>query len=82
MSAQSRLFVSCSVCETKSWAAVALENPEGRIKIEETIYPVTLRRLTGETELDMSWEARSAKLGEDPDTPRPESWWSFEMVPL
>ena len=80
MSAQNRLFVSCSVCETKGWAAVALENPEGRIRVDGTIFPVTMRRLTGEAELDMSWKARSDKLGEDPDTPRPEGWWSFEMI--
>ncbi len=82
MSAEGRLFVSCSACEAKSWSATALANPKGRIRLGNTIYPVTMRRLTLDDELDLSWQARSAKLGNDPDTPRPADWWSFEMVSM
>ena len=79
MSAEHRLFVSCSACESKGWSSIALENPQGRIRVHGIVYPVTMRRLTLDSELDLSWEARSAKLGVDPGTPRPDDWWSFEM---
>ncbi|MDD9889650.1 MAG: hypothetical protein OXU66_00460 [Gammaproteobacteria bacterium] len=59
-----------------------LANPADRIRIENTIYPVTMRRLFQDAELDLSWRARSAKLGNEPGTPRPDDWWSFEMISM
>ena len=82
MSAEHRLFVSCSACESKGWSSIALENPQGRIRVNGIVYPVTMRRLTLDSELDLSWQARSAKLGVDPGTPRPDDWWSFEMISI
>ena len=79
MSDQGRLFVSCSQCASKRWAATALEIPEGRIRIQDTVYPVSMRRLESDADLDLSWRARSIKLGKEPDVPRPDHWWSFEM---
>jgi len=82
MSAERRLFVSCSVCESKGWSAIALEIPQGRIRVDGIVYPVTMRRLTLDSELDLSWQARSAKLDVDPGAPRPDDWWSFEMITI
>ncbi len=80
MSSAGELFVSCSKCASKTWSGYAIENHEGRIRIEETVYPVTLRRLTNPGELDGAWQARTMKLGIDPTRPRPESWWSFQLT--
>jgi hypothetical protein len=80
MSSAGELFISCSNCEPKTWSRYAIENPKGRIRMMETVYPVTLRRLTDSAELDRAWQARILKLGREPDTPRPEGWWSFQLT--
>ncbi|MDJ0786394.1 MAG: hypothetical protein QNK05_06270 [Myxococcota bacterium] len=78
MSHEQRLYVSCSSCEGKRWSAIALEQPAGRVRAGDGLYPVTLRRVEQPEELDAVWEARGRKLGNDPE-PRPEEWWSFEL---
>ena len=80
MSSGGDLYVSCSQCEGKGWSAAALDNPAGYIRARETIYPVTLTRLIHADALDVAWAARVAKLGLEPDTPRPGHWWSFQLT--
>ena len=83
-SPQGRLYLSCSECDGKRWSSAALENPAARIRLDGTVYPVTLRRVTSQQELDLAWETRFNKLqgadesGEAP--PRPDHWWSFEVT--
>ena len=77
MSANDQLYISCAWCDGKYWSGIALENPEGRIRINEKVYPVTLVRLKDPARLDEAWRARAAKLGPDADVPRPDHWWSF-----
>ena len=79
MSAQGDLYVSCSRCEGKQWSTQALINQNARIRINGTVYPVKLRRVTQASELDRAWLARSNKFGRDPDSPRPDHWWSFHL---
>ena len=78
MSWEQRLFVSCSSCEGKTWSAIALAEPEARIRIGSRIYPVELERVEGAARLDAVWRARGAKLGNEPE-PRPDGWWTFEL---
>lgn len=80
MAADGDLYVSCSRCEGKTWSGAALEDPAGFIRVEEDLYPVNLRRVTGAAELDRAWTARVAKLGLDPGTERPDHWWSFNLT--
>ena len=80
MAWQGRLFVSCSKCEYKKWAEIALEQPSGRIRIDDRVYPVRMTRITRPGELDGVWMARANKLGSNEMEPRPENWWTFEMV--
>ena len=79
MSSSGRLFISCSRCDGKAWSAAALENPEGYIRVRETVYPVRLTRLVDSEALDTAWAARVEKLGLDPGTQRPGHWWSFQL---
>lgn len=79
MSHAERLFVSCSACASKQWSAMALAEPSGRVAIEGRVYPVSLARVTDPTLLESVWLARSTKLGND-SAPRPEDWWTFELV--
>ncbi len=79
MSWQGDLFVSCSDCEGKRWSSYALDDPAGRIRIGSDVYPVTLQRVGEVSRLDAVWNARAAKLGDGPATPRPEGWWTFQL---
>lgn len=79
------LFLSCSQCEGKRWSTAALENPQGYIRLNGQVYPISLRRLRDSQELDNAWQSRARKLAalrgqavEDiPD--RPGHWWSFQV---
>lgn len=73
------LFVSCSACAGKRWAAVALEDPRGRVKIADRISPVTITRVVDPERLDAVWRARARKLGQDESTARKPGWWTFEL---
>lgn len=79
MASDGRLFVSCSRCAAKRWSNLALENPRGRIRLGDDVYPVTLKRVTDPAELDEAWRARARKLGPPADSPRPDHWWSFRL---
>ncbi len=72
------LYVSCSRCEGKAWSSAALANPNGYIRVADTIYPVALRRVTENAELDRAWAARARKVQREQE--RPDHWWSFALT--
>ena len=88
MSTNELLYISCARCEGKHWSTIALESHRGRIRIGESIYPVSLARVTDSSELDVAWRARALKMaalrGDDPangpPSPRPDHWWSFRLA--
>ena len=80
MSWQGELFVSCSDCDGKRWSGYALDDPAGRIRIGDDVYPVTLKRVEEPARLDAVWKARAAKLGKEESAPRPEGWWTFQLT--
>lgn len=79
------LFLSCSQCDGKRWSSAALENPAARIRLDGTVYPVTLSRLTSDQDLQRAWRARAEKLAGMRGTAletipeRPDHWWSFQV---
>ena len=79
MSADKALYISCSRCDGKYWSGVALENPAAKIRIDGKVYPVALRRLIDDNQLDIAWLARATKLGRE-NVERPDHWWSFELT--
>ncbi|MDH3640578.1 MAG: hypothetical protein OES38_00650 [Gammaproteobacteria bacterium] len=79
MAAAGKLYLSCSNCEGKRWSGAALNDPEARMRMAGSVYPVTLTRLTNPERLDNAWLARATKLGVPLDTPRPDGWWSFQV---
>ena len=88
-SQEGQLYLSCSQCEGKRWSTAALDNPNARLRMNGTVYPVSLARVTQQAELDTAWQARYGKLqqlnggniGETSDVPeRPGHWWSFQVV--
>ena len=83
------LYLSCSQCGTKRWSNAVLENGRARLRLDGTVYPVTLTRVMDPGELDRAWLARATKLNAlpapataapPPGTPRPDHWWSFRVV--
>ena len=88
MSAEERLYLSCSQCDGKRWSTIALEEGRGRIRIGESVFPISFTRVTGEAELDLAWMARAGKLarlrGRDmSEIPaRPGHWWSFRLASM
>jgi hypothetical protein len=57
-----QLYLSCSQCGTKRWSNAAVENGRARLRLNGTVYPVTVRRVLDPAELDQAWRARVAKL--------------------
>lgn len=80
MAWQGRLFVSCSTCKRKAWAAQAIENPRGRIRIGDAIHRVSLRRVDDPVLLDAVWLARAEKIAFEAAGDRPPDWWTFEVI--
>ena len=83
------LYLSCSQCDGKRWSSAVLDNGVARLRLNETVYPVTLTRVMDPTELDSAWDARVTKLNtlSEPATPAPppgaqrsDDWWSFRVV--
>lgn len=83
-----QLYLSCSQCGTKRWSNAAVENGRARLRLNGTVYPVTVRRVLDPVELDQAWRARVAKLqqmaaADNPapaaDARRPDGWWSFRV---
>ena len=79
MSANSRLYVGCTECTGKTWSAAALADPRGRILVGETLYRVSLTRITAREEIAAAWSARARKYGQDPLAPLPEDYWLFHL---
>ncbi len=82
------LYLSCSQCAAKRWSNAALENDVARLRLNGTVYPVTVTRVMDTGELDRAWLARVTKLNAlpapanpapPPGTPRPDGWWTFRV---
>ena len=71
---------SLDVYAEKYWSNQALASQRGRIRMGDSVYPVTLRRVTDADELELAWSARLSKLGMERATPRPAHWWSFHLT--
>ena len=83
------LYLSCSNCDGKRWSGIAVNDGWARLRLDDTVYPVTLTRVLDPGELDRVWNARLDKLHslEAPanppaplGSPRPDGWWSFRVV--
>jgi len=83
------LYLSCGACETKGWGGRMLKNGSSRIRLGESVYPVTATRVLNSDELDRAWGARAVKLQLHSSalnpavplgTPRADNWWSFRLV--
>ena len=82
------LYLSCGRCEAKRWSGAVLDDSTIRLRLDETVYPVTATRVLDPDELDRAWVARVDKLQVHSSplnpavpvgTPRPDSWWSFRV---
>ena len=74
------LYLSCAGCDGKRWSTAALANNQARLRLNDTVYPVTLTRVMDPAELDRAWIARAAKTGNPNNAgPRQEGWWSFRV---
>lgn len=85
---EGRLYLSCSVCGTKYWAARVGANESARIRLDGVVYPVNLNRVIDESEMDQAWRARDLKLNTienpvgapTPGAPRDPLWWTFRVT--
>ncbi len=82
------LYLSCSVCDTKYWAARVEANEPARLRLDGVIYPVVLNRVMDPDEMDRAWRARDSKLNTmvenpvgapEPGAPRDPRWWTFKV---
>ena len=83
------LYLSCSNCDTKRWSGYAVNDGWARLRLDGTVFPVTLTRVLDPAELDQAWVARLDKLHslDEPanppaplGSPRPDGWWTFRVV--
>lgn len=86
--ADGNLYLSCSVCDTKYWAARVDTNEPARLRLDGVVYPVVLNRVTDSAEMDRAWRARDMKLNTmvenpvgapQPGAPRDPRWWTFRV---
>ncbi len=76
-----QLYVSCSACANKVWSGIALERPQMRIRMAGKVYPVTFTRIEDPALKDEVWRARLEKIdAPDKNAPRPDGWWTFNVV--
>ncbi len=81
------LYLSCSVCDTKYWAARVEADEPARLRLDGIVYPVVLNRVTDPAEMDRAWLARDLKLNSlpnpvgapTPGAPRADRWWTFRV---
>jgi hypothetical protein len=73
-------YLSCASCDGKAWSTAALAHPEVRLRVGETVYPVTVRRVQDPEELDEAWRARARKTARGDGEQRQDGWWSFQVV--
>ena len=87
---QGELFLSCSVCDRKYWAARVGRDEEAVLRLGSLLYPVYINREQDPETMDRAFRARVAKLQHtDIDTmvtPRPplgqerfDHWWTFRV---
>ena len=86
---EGNLFLSCSSCDGKRWSGIAAADGWARLRLDGTVYPVSLTRVLDAGELDRAWTARLDKLHSLAEpanppaplgSPRPDGWWSFRVV--
>ena len=87
---EGELFLSCSVCDRKYWAARVGKDEEAVLRLGKLLYPVYLNREQDPEVMDKAFRARVAKLQytdiETMVTPRPpldqerfDHWWTFRV---
>ena len=87
---EGELFLSCSVCARKYWAARVGGNERAVIRLGGFLYPVYINREQDPKAMDRAFRARVAKLQhtdiETMVTPRPplnqerfDHWWTFRV---
>ena len=86
---EGEMYLSCSVCDMKYWAAKVGENERGVMRLDGVVYPVYLNRITEPTEMDRAWQARVTKLqihggpgnpAPPSNAPRADRWWTFQVT--
>ena len=86
---EGEMYLSCSVCDQKYWASKVEADETGVMRLNGTVYPVTVNRVTDSASLDRAWRARVTKLqvhggpgnpAPPPDAQRGDRWWSFRVV--
>ncbi len=73
------LYLSCGNCDGKRWSTAAGAHNEARVKVGQTVYPVTLTRVVDAADLDRAWASRGVKLPNAND-PRPDGWGTFRVA--
>ena len=84
------LYLSCSVCEQKYWAARVSKDESAVMRLNGVTYPVFLNRVETPSRMDAAWKARITKLQSfgggpynpkpDPNAQRPDHWWTFHVT--
>lgn len=87
---EGQLYLSCSVCARKFWAAHVGPSAHAWLRLSGRVYPVILSRVTDPVVMDQVWEARVKKVmvyGGQPYNPkpkpgakRPDTWWTFHVT--
>ena len=85
-----QLYLSCSVANRKYWCSQVRPNHPGRLRLNGTVYPVVLNRVTDPATLEAAWASRVKKLQiygggvnnpkPAPDAKRPDNWWTFHLT--
>ena len=76
-----RLYIGCMNCEGKLWSGYISNDPRGRIRVADKVYPVNLRRLETGQEMESAWRSRIAKIRPGQTVPPiPEGYWMYHLT--
>lgn len=73
------LYLSCGNCDGKRWSKAAVAHTDARVRVGQTVYPVTLTRVVDEGQLDRAWASRGVKLA-GANEPRQGGWGTFRVT--
>ncbi len=75
------LYVGCMGCEDKVWSTYVANDSSARIRIADTVYAVTMNRITDPEEMAGPWLSRWQKARGNTDAPRiPEGYWLYRLT--
>ena len=76
-----QLYIGCMNCQGKIWSRYLLEEPNVRVRVLDTIYPVVFTRVNDQEEMLAAWRARWMTMQRPEPVPKvPGHYYLFSVT--